>query len=73
MNLKDFSEIVVLPDERRELMEKVERGKRLNPEEVYRVCAMLMQIIQRDEQARSDATMFLAAFSARYGIEIKAD
>lgn len=73
MNLKDFSEIVIMPDERRELMDKVQRGKRLNPEEVYRVCAMLMQIIQQDEQARTDATVFLAALSARYGIEIKAD
>ena len=73
MNLKDFSEIVILPDERRALMDKVQRGKRLTSDEVFRVCAMLMQIIQQDEQARSDATMFLAALSARYGIEIKAD
>ncbi len=73
MNLEDFSNIVIAPEERRQLMEKVQRGKRLTNDEVFRVCAMLMQIIQQDEQARSDATMFLAALSARYGIEIKAD
>ena len=73
MNLDDFSNIVIGPDERRQLMEKVQRGKRLSNDEVIRVCAMLIQIIQHDEKARSDATMFLAALSARYGIEIKAD
>lgn len=73
MNLEDFSSIVIGPEERRALMEKVQRGKRLSKDEVIRVCAMLIQIIQQDEQARSDATMFLAALSARYGIEIKAD
>lgn len=73
MNLSDFSNIVIEPEERRQLMEKVQRGKRLNGDEVIRVCAMLIQIIQQDEKARSDATMFLAALSARYGIEIKAD
>jgi hypothetical protein len=73
MNLQDFSDIVIEPEERRLLMDKVQRGKRLTNEEVIRVCAMLIQIIQHDEKARSDATMFLAALSARYGIEIKAD
>jgi hypothetical protein len=73
MKLEDFSNIVIAPEERRQLMEKVQRGKRLTNDEVIRVCAMLIQIIQQDEQARSDATMFLAALSARYGIEIKAD
>jgi hypothetical protein len=73
MKLEDFSNIVIAPEERRQLMEKVQRGKRLTNDEVIRVCAMLVQIIQQDEQARSDATMFLAALSARYGIEIKAD
>lgn len=73
MNLDDFSKIVIAPDERRQLMEKVQKGKRLTNDEVIRVCAMLIQIIQHDEKARSDATMFLAALSARYGIEIKAD
>lgn len=73
MNLQDFSDIVIGPDERRLLMNKVQRGKRLNNDEVIRVCAMLIQIIQQDEQARSDATMFLAALSARYGIEIRTD
>lgn len=73
MNLSDFSDIVIAPEERRQLMEKVQRGKRLSNDEVIRVCAMLIQIIQHDEQARSDATMFLAALSARYGIEIKTD
>lgn len=73
MNLSEFSEIVISADERRELMEKVHRGKRLTNDEVIRVCAMLIQIIQHDERARSDATMFLAALSARYGIEIKTD
>lgn len=73
MNLSEFSEIVITADERRVLMEKVHRGKRLTNDEVIRVCAMLIQIIQHDERARSDATMFLAALSARYGIEIKTD
>lgn len=73
MNLTDFINIVIEPAERRQLMDKVQRGKRLSNDEAMRVCAMLMQIIQQDEQARSDATMFLAALSARYGIEIKAD
>lgn len=73
MNLEDFGNIVISAEERRTLMEKVQRGKRLTNDEVIRVCAMLIQIIQHDEQARSDATMFLAALSARYGIEIKAD
>lgn len=73
MNLSDFSNIVIEPEERRQLMDKVQKGKRLTNEEAMRVCAMLMAIIQQDEMARSDATMFLAALSARYGIEIKAD
>lgn len=73
MNLEDFSSIVIGPDERRQLMEKVQKGRRLTNDEVIRVCAMLIQIIQYDEKARSDATMFLAALSARYGIEIKTD
>lgn len=73
MNLEDFGNIVIAPEERRVLMEKVQRGKRLTKDEVIRVCAMLIQIIQHDERARSDATMFLAALSARYGIEIKTD
>jgi hypothetical protein len=73
MNPMDFDSIVVEPKERRLLMDKVQRGKRLSKDEVIRVCAMLMQIIRQDDQARSDATMFLAALSARYGIEIKAD
>lgn len=73
MRLEDFGNIVIEPEERRQLMEKVQKGKRLSNDEVIRVCAMLIQIIQHDEKARSDATMFLAALSARYGIEIKAD
>lgn len=73
VNPLDFDSIVVEPEERRRLMDKVQRGKRLTSDEVIRVCAMLMQIIRQDDQARSDATMFLAALSARYGIEIKAD
>lgn len=73
MDLSDFNNIVVSSEERQILMGKVQRGKRLTNEEVMRVCAMLMQIIQQDDKARSDATMFLAALSARYGIEIKAD
>lgn len=73
MNLQEFNDIVIEPEERRQLMDKVQRGKRLTNDEVVRVCAMLIQIIQHDEQARSDATMFLAALSARYGIEIRAD
>lgn len=70
MDLSDFSSIVIEPAERKALMDKVQKGKRLTNEEAFRVCAMLMQIIQQDEKARSDATMFLAALSARYGIEI---
>lgn len=73
MSPVDFDNIVVSADERRQLMEKVQKGKRLTNDEVIRVCAMLMQIIRQDDLARSDATMFLAALSARYGIEIKAD
>ena len=73
ISLQEFGTIIISPDERRQLMEKVQKGKRLTNDEVIRVCAMLIQIIQHDEQARSDATMFLAALSARYGIEIKAD
>lgn len=69
----DFENIVVDAEERRVLMDKVQKGKRLTNDEVLRVCAMLMQIIRQDDQARSDATMFLASLSARYGIEIKAD
>lgn len=69
----DFSNLSIEPDERRRLMDKVQKGKRLTRDEAYKVCGMLLQIIELDEQARSDATMFLAALSARYGIEIKAD
>lgn len=69
----DFSNLSIEPDERRRLMDKVQKGRRLDRDEAYKVCAMLLQIIELDEQARSDATMFLAALSARYGIEIRAD
>lgn len=73
MSLEEFTQIEIGPEERRALMDKVQRGKRLKDEEVIRVCAMLIQIIQHDEKARSDATMFLAALSARYGIEISTE
>lgn len=73
MNLSEFSDIVISLEERQDLMAKVQKGKRLSEDEVLRVCAMLIQIIQHDEKARSDATIFLASLSARYGIEIKAD
>ena len=71
MSLSDFVDIEIDPAERHALMDKVQRGKRLSNEEAMRVCAMLMQIIQKDEKARSDAELFLSALSARYGIEIK--
>ena len=68
--LADFIALQIEPEERRRLMDKVERGRRLTRDEAIRVCAMLLQIIEQDEKARSDATMFLAALSARYGIEL---
>lgn len=69
----DFTNIDIEPEERKRLMEKVQKGKRLTHDEAIRVCAMLLQIIKQDEDARTEATMFLAALSARYGIEIKTD
>jgi hypothetical protein len=71
--LADFIALQIEPEERRRLMEKVQKGKRLTRDEAIRVCAMLLQIIEQDEKARSDATMFLAALSARYGIEINVE
>lgn len=66
----DVLQLDIDPDERHRLMDKVQKGKRLSKDEAIKVCAMLLQIIEQDEKARSDATMFLAALSARYGIEI---
>lgn len=71
MGPADFDNVVVDAEERRFLMDKVEKGKRLTDDEAFKVLAILMQIIRQDNQARSDAELFLAAFSARYGIEIR--
>lgn len=69
----DFSNLSIEPDERRRLMDKVQKGKRLTKEEAVLVATMLLEIIEQDDKARTAATMFLAALSARYGVEIKAD
>lgn len=71
MSPADFDSVVVEAEERRFLMDKVQKGKRLTDEEAIRVLAILMQIIRQDNQTRSDAELFLAALSARYGIEIR--
>lgn len=69
----DLSNTDVPPEERRQLMDKVQSGKRLTKEEALRVASMLMQIIDQDSKTRTDAQLFLATLAARYGIEIKAD
>lgn len=69
----DFTSLTIEPEDRKRLMDKVQRGKRLTRDEAIRVCAMLLEIIEQDEKARTDAELFLATLAARYGIEIKAD
>lgn len=69
----DLSGITINPDERKRLMDKVQRGKRLTQDEALRVSKMLLEIIEQDDKARADAELFLATLAARYGIEIKAD
>jgi hypothetical protein len=66
----DFSTIDISDEDRHRLMAKVQKGKRLTRDEAIQVCAMLLQIIEQDEKARTAAAMFLAALAARYGIEI---
>ena len=51
------------------LLDKVKSGKRLTHEEAKTLCAMLMEIIEKDALARADATLFLASLTARYAID----
>lgn len=69
----DFSSVDIPPEERRQLMDKVQSGKRLTKEEALRVASMLIQIIDQDSKTRTDAQLFLATLAARYGIEVKVD
>lgn len=63
----------ISPEERRQLMDKVQSGKRLTREEALRVASMLTQIIEQDDKTRTDAQLFLATLAARYGIEVKVE
>lgn len=69
----DFGDLNMEPEERNRLMDKLRSGRRLTQVEAESVARMLLQIIKEDEKNRSDATLFLAALSGRYGIEIKTD
>lgn len=69
----DFGNLNIEPEERNRLMDQLRSGRRLKQAEAEQVAGMLLQIIAQDEKNRSDATLFLAALSGRYGIEIKTD
>lgn len=69
----DFGNLNIEPEERNRLMDQLRSGRRLKQVEAEQVAGMLLQIIAQDEKNRSDATLFLAALSGRYGIEIKTD
>lgn len=77
MDLSDLSRItvgqlahiVIEPDEQQHLMDRLQTGKKLSRNEAYKVCAILLRLIEQDDR-NSDAKLFLAALSARYGIEI---
>lgn len=60
-------------DERRRLMEKMRSGKKLTKEEAVRACDVLKELIQRNEDSRGELIIWLAAISARYSIEVRAD
>ena len=58
------------------LLDKVNSGKKLTHQEAEKLCGMLMEIIEKDAQARADATLFLASLTARYAldpVEVKAN
>jgi hypothetical protein len=69
ISVGQLAHITIEPDEQQRLMDRLQTGRKLSKNDAYKVCAILLRLIEQDEN-HTDAKIFLAALSARYGIEI---